>query len=279
MKKTVQKIGKVILIYVLAIVILNGVSAFFLNIYLNNKYFDALIITFGNQIPQNGEVNYPINFIIIFKDIVEGIALAILASFIFTHLLNREPKIIFPEKLVLRRRTSEGSEGKLVLGILIGNPNKKLLYDIKCNVNCVYLKHDGDIIQRNGETYLNYNVDFMQNYFRFSFDIKDFPKTFWKHYLEKNEKYIDNDFLRINISGKMNGLGGCFRVNHDYFIQDIIVDTHEPEKRFKKKNQTFFTGKEKIKIDWKEFPKYIEAGEDERRNIISEIYDYCYCTN
>lgn len=173
------------------------------------------------------------------------------------------------------RRTSEGSNGKLTLGILIGNPNKRILYDIKCSVNCIYLKNEGDIVQIISETYLSEEVDHITNYFRFSFEIEGFPKTFWKHFLEKSEKYLDNDLLQVIVTGKANGLGGYFRTDRRYGLQDIIVDTHEPEKRFKKKVKNMISLKEKYRIDWKEFPKCIEAGEPERRDIINEIQNYC----
>lgn len=273
MKRLIMNIMKVILIYIISVIMINMISALTLKLFYDKSYFELVSLLLCNQLYVQHQTL--VGIIIALKELIEEIVLAILASSIFAYIINREIKIIFPEKLVLRRRTSEGNNGKLTLGILIGNPNKKWLYDIKCSINCIYLKHDEDIVQRNGETYLSKSVEFVQNYYRFSFNIEDFPKTFWQQYLEKNEKYVDNDFLVITIMGKINGLGGYFRINKRYNIQDIIVDIHEPEKRFKKKVKNIFTMEEKYKIDWKEFPRCIEAGELERQSIIKEIHNYC----
>ena len=273
MRKTVKNIGKIISIYIISVVILNFLIAICIKqfYYKNYTYLNLLTRLLCNNIPTT---QIFINTILAAKKLIESIALAILTSFIFSYILNREIKVIFPDKITLRKRTSEGSEGKLTLGILIGNPGKRELLDVKCTLHCTYLKHIGEIERRNGETYLNYTVDSIQNYFRFSFDVNSLPKKFWQHYIEKDEKYINKDFLIIAIMGKTDGLGGYFRVTKRYSLQDIIVDLHEPEKYFKKKTKNIFTSKEKIKIDWKEFPKCIEAGEKDRHNIILEIHNY-----
>ena len=85
---------------------------------------------------------------------------------------------------------------------------------------------------------------------------------------------VNKDFINITIMGKTDGMGGYFRVSHRYGLQDIIVDIHSPEKYFRKKVRSLLTFREKIKIDWREFPKSIEAGEDERQDIIMEIRQY-----
>lgn len=273
MKKLIMNIVRAISVYIISMIMINVISVLIIKRFYDKSYFEIVSLLLCNQLDVQHKTLAGI--IIASKKLIEGIALAILASSIFAYIINREIRIVFPEKLALRKRTSEGNNGKLTVGILIGNPNKKWLYDIKCSINCVYLKHDEDIVQRNGETYLSQSVEFVQNYYRFSFNIEDFPKTFWQQYLEKKEKYIDNDFLIITIMGKINGLGGYFRINKRYNVQDIIVDIHEPEKRFKKKVKNIFTMKEKYKIDWKEFPRYIEASEIERQNIINEIHNFC----
>lgn len=270
-----KNIGKIILIYIISMLGLNMLSAFVLRQYYNdNSYLEIVVQLLCNQGQISGQNVIFVNLVIALKNLIEGIALAVLASFIFSHILNRKVKIIFPDKIILRRRTSEGSEGKLTLGVLIGNPGKRELLDVKCSLHCTYLKQVGEIEQRNSETYLNQTVDSIQNYFRFSFDINNLPKIFWQHYLERKEDYVNKDFLVVAIMGKTDGLGGYFRSIKKYSIQDIIVDNHEPEKYFKKKVKNIFTSKEIVKIDWKEFPRCIEVGEDERREIINEIKVY-----
>lgn len=275
MLKTIKSIGQIILGYVVSMILLNIISACILRQYYADRlFYELVILLLCNNSQINGQDIIFINLVIALKKLIEGIALAVLASFIFTHILNREVKIIFPDKIVLRRRTSEGSEGKLTLGVLIGNPGKRELLDVKCSINCTYLKQVGEIEQRNSETYLNKAADSIQNYLRFSFEINSLPKKFWQHYLERKEEYVNKDFIIVAIMGKTDGLGGYFRSTNRYSIQDIIVDIHDPEIYFKKKVKNIFTSKEQIKIDWKEFPKCIETGEDERRDIVNEIKNY-----
>lgn len=275
MKKTITGIGRMILIYAASMIGLNLMSALILAAHCHDSsYFEVFIQLLGNQVHTDEANLISVNLVVALKNLIEGIALAVLASFIFSHILNREIKVIFPDKIVLRRRTSEGTEGKLTIGLLIGNPGKRELLDVKCSINCTYLKKIEDFEQRNGETYLSQSVDSIQHFFRFSFDINSLPKNFWRHYLERNEEYVNKDFLLVAIMGKTDGLGGYFRVTKKYSLQDIIVDFHEPEKYFKKKVRNFLTFKERVKIDWKEFSKCIEAGEDERQNAINEIKKY-----
>ena len=275
MKKTVNNIGKAIAIYMVAIVILNMIVALILIQYYDiYSYFEmtTYLLCGAQQIVASN--NTLVSIILALKKLIEGVALAILCSFIFSYILNREIKVIFPDKIVIRRRTSEGSEGVLTLAVLIGNPNKTWLHDVKCNVSCTYLKDMDTIVQKNSEISLNSEVEFIQNYYRFSFEISEFHKAFWRHYLEKKPEYINNDFLFVTVTGKVNGLGGYFKVSKKYTLQDIVIDVHNPEKRFKKKVKNIFTGNEKIKIDWKEFPKYIEVGEVERQDIVNDIRSY-----
>lgn len=275
MKNTVISIGKTIIIYLLFIFILNIICAWVLQrFYSDDSYHEIVFALLCNGDSIDGQKNLFFYAVIAFKNLIEGIALAILASFIFTYILNRDVKIVFPDKIILRRRTSEGSKGKLTLGVLIGNPGKRFLCDVKCNIHCIYIKQVGEIDQRNGETYLSQTVESINNYFRFSFEIQSLPKIFWQHYLEKHEDYVEKDLLVVTITGKTDRLGEYFRISKEYHIKDIIVDNRNPEKYFKKKVNPHFTLKEKTKIDWAKFTKYIEAGEDERKNIIDEIKKY-----
>lgn len=275
MKQTTRNIGKIVLIYIVFVVVLNMLCALVLKkIYNNFSYFHIFIDLLCNSNKLGNEDQIFLNLVVAFKNLIGGIALAILASFIFTYILNKDVKIIFPDKIVLRRRTSEGSEGKLTLGVLIGNPGKALLCDVRCNINCTYIKQIGAVEQRNSETFLDQTVETIINYFRFSFDIEKLPKIFWKHYLEKGEDYLEKDAIIVTITGKTLGLGGYFRASKKYTIQDIIVDTHAPEKYFKRKVNQHFLSREQYKIDWKKFPLCIEASEEERENIIDEIRNY-----
>ena len=62
--------------------------------------------------------------ILVFQNVINVVATAVFTSFIFTYILNKEPKILLPDKIVIRKRTSEGSNGLLTFAILIGNKSK-----------------------------------------------------------------------------------------------------------------------------------------------------------
>lgn len=274
MRKVIKKIAIQIVGYGVFLVILNLIGAFVISAYLKDSdYLRTFLFVFSNNgvLATESTNEVYVSTIITIKQIIEGIVFAIMGSVILTCILERDVHIIFPEKLVIRRRTSEGSEGKLTLGLLLGNPGRKWIYNVQCRVHCSYVKSTGDIIQRNSETTLISTMDFVQNYYRFSFDISDLPVTFLKHYLEKGEGYVKNDYLYVTILAECDGIRGRFKCEHRYSLQDIVVDLHDPEKLFKRKVKSLFTQKEKNKIDWKEFPKYIEAGEADRAEVVQEI--------
>ncbi len=125
----------------------------------------------------------------------------------------------------------------------------------------------------NTETYKHQEIKDMNNYYRFSFPIDELPRTFWKHYIDKDNNYLKFDSIRVIITGRTSNLGGYFKASKEYKIQDIEIDLKNPEDRFKKSYKTLFR-KDKIKIDWKEFIKSSRSSEKERQNVINEIQDY-----
>lgn len=278
MIKLSRKIIAQVFIYVLFVIVLNILGAIFImNYVIKRSFFETVILLFCNNsiIIEKSSNELYVSIVIAVKQIIEGVLFAILGSVIFSYILNRDVRIIFPKKIAIRRRTSEGTRGKLTAGILLGNPGKNWIYDVQCKVYCSYIKSTGEITQRNSEVVLKSTVDLIQNYYRFSFEITDFPRTFWEHYLNKSEAYIEKDYLYIIIVGTRNGIGGKFKCEHKYLLQDIVIDLHDPEKHFKKTVKNIFTQKEKEIIDWKEFSKYIEAGEKDRLRVIEEIERYC----
>lgn len=213
-------------------------------------------------------------FLLLLSRIFEAVALAIISSFIFSSILNRGVKIVFPDKLVIRRRTSQGSDGKLCIGILIGNPRKYKLFDVECCVNCSYVKEKGEVCSMNSEVMLVQTVKRINNYYRFSFEIDKIHKKFWQDFLNRDEKQIDEDNICVTISGRSNTLGGTFTVEKNYGLLDIGVDLRNPEGYFKQVLRNNRTGKIKTRIDWRKFSRFIEAGENERARVIAEIRKY-----
>lgn len=252
---------------VIAILVLNTISP-----YQNFSYLDILFFLLCNQ---EGELitstSSGIRLLLASEKLTEVIVLALMASFIFSQLLNREARIILPDKLVLRRRTSEGSINQLNLGILIGNPKKQLLYDVKCSVRCVYLKSTSPTITVNTETLLFSEIDRLKNFYRFSFPVDKFPSKFWTDYLGSEKICFDTDALVVVISGHSNNIGGHFRIERTYGLMDITIDSTIPEAYFRKMQKNPLTGKEYPKFDWKKFRETRLPTDDERNDIHNEI--------
>jgi hypothetical protein len=152
-----------------------------------------------------------------------SIVVPIISGLIFYYILNRPPKIIFPEKLIIRRRTSEGNQGQVTLGLQIGNRNKFPIYDVKCKLIYVYYKTRFDgVTARNAETNFTEYVHFVQNYYRFSFSVLDFPKPFVQSIIEPTKLNL-NDGLMIIVQGKYGDYGDDFLITKNYSISDLII--------------------------------------------------------
>lgn len=210
------------------------------------------------------------------QNIIDVSATAILTSFIFTYILNKEPKIIFPDKLVIRHRTSWEEKNKITLGILVGNKNKYNIHNAVCSITCSYIKQE-DPLLINSEFTLKDERIMLQNYYRFSFDLTKFPKQILKDIIEK-PVYYDKETIVVSVTGNCNYLGNSFKVSREYKLSDIVYDEHTPHISSVRKN--LFTGKELknpftrktvLKIDWNELTKIVEADEIKRSISVNEI--------
>ena len=206
--------------------------------------------------------------------IFEAITIAIFSSFAFALILNKGIKLTFPDKIVISRRNSEGSDGALCIGILVGNPKKYTLFDVECWVNCSYIKEKGEVNKKNSEVILVQSIKKMNNYYRFTFNITEFHKKFWQDYLERDMTCMNEDYISVIISGRANTLGGTFTIEKKYMLSDIGIDLRNPEDYFKGNITKGLTGKKEMHIDGSKFTQFIEAGEEEREDVINEIRQY-----
>lgn len=230
---------------------------------------DAIYASFldkANTIISNEPI---ITIIFIIQTIIELIAFSVFASYIFTYILNREPKLIFPEKLVIRHRTSEGSEGKLRLGVLIGNKSKLNIHNVTCTITFCYVKSENPLL-KNAEVKIREEQPVLQNYFRFSFDLNDFPKKLLKDFLNKSAIPYQEDTINIVLTGNANSWGNNFRIARIYHLSDIVFDEHTPDITAYIRNP--FTGNKLWKyIRWSEITKTVDVDEDSRASTINEI--------
>lgn len=141
--KTIRQIIKSTFIFSIFFVIEKVLLSFVVCNVLNSENYSfarIFLIAVSGNIKEIINDNWFLAFVFVVHEILELIAFSILTSYIFAFILNREPKIIFPDKLVIRHRTSDGSNGILTLGILIGNKSKFDIHNVNCTITCYYIK-------------------------------------------------------------------------------------------------------------------------------------------
>lgn len=206
-----------------------------------------------------------------FQRFVQMILTTILTGYIFTYILNREPKIILPDKLTIRHRTSENVNHLLTLGVLVGNKSRHRIYDVQCIVLCTYLKYNDDPDKTNGEFQLLENIYVVDNYYRFSFKLEYFPKKMLEDFLDKNLRSLEVDTISISVSGHSKILGNSFLVTKKYKLTDLVIDEHTPSLTEKHKIKNPLTKRPWSYVKWNEFNKVEEVSESERAKTVDEI--------
>ena len=119
--KTIKKIIKSTFIFgVFYIIEKLVISLFFYEILKDKLSLSEVIINIiSNNASQIINNNLMLTLILAFGNLVELIGFSILTSYIFAYILNREPKILLPDKLIIRH--SNSSDGVLVLGVMVKN--------------------------------------------------------------------------------------------------------------------------------------------------------------
>lgn len=171
----------------------NSYSVILKNLLIGREFF----VDINNNI---------ILIVFVFQNIISVVAFAVYSSFIFTYILNREPWAYLINNIAIRKRTSEGSENLLTFAIMFVNRGKYKLYDVNCTVTCYYLKNDEGVNAINAEFSLTDSQPSIDNYYRFSFPVKKFPRKFLEDYLDKNKNYNSyiEDHLSIVVYHKIN---------------------------------------------------------------------------
>lgn len=242
---------------------------------LDISFVDFLCYYFINE---NVKLNNNImtGVICLIQNITEVFAVAVFTGYIFAFILNREPRIIFPEKLVIRHRTTWEAKNKLTLGILIGNRNHYVIHNAVCSVTCSYIKKLYPL-QINSEFTLTDERISLENFYRFSFDLAKFPRQVLKDIIEK-PIYLDKETIVVSITGNCNYLGNSFKVSKTYNLSEIVYDERTPDILHPRKN--IFTGKNLVnpftkkdleRIDWKEIKRFTEVNEEKRNISVKEI--------
>lgn len=274
----IKKICKCILIYAIFYLASKFIFSSILYIYRcdsNIMFWEFIYCQYYNKDIEISS-SFITGIICLTQNVIDVSATAVLTSFIFTYILNKEPTIIFPDKLVIRHRTSWEKKNKITLGILVGNKNRYNIHNAVCSITCSYIKQENPLLI-NCEYTLKEERILLQNYYRFSFDLNKFPRQILKDIIEK-PVYYDKETIVVSIAGNCNYLGNSFKVSREYKLSDIVYDEHTPHITFVRKNiftrkdlKNPFTGKTMLGIDWNELTKIVEADEIKRSISVNEI--------
>lgn len=271
-----KKIAKAIVIYTIFYVI--ETVAFSVLLYLSSN---AIQVDYNHfLLDQLTERTYlfvePLSIPIYYlQKIFESCSLVVLTSSIVEYIMNREPILIFPEKLVIRHRTSWDCRNKLVLGILVGNKSRFYIQNMTCTITCKYIKQTEPILI-SSEFTLSEKRTILENFYRFSFDLTKFPRQILKDIINKPE-YYDIHTISVCVTGTCN-LNKSFTQVISYRLSDIVFDEHIPNPSSVRKN--ILTGNVLIapfsrrtikKIDWNEITRVVEVDENSRKDTVKEI--------
>ena len=228
--KTILKIAKSILIYFFFYISINlffGLIYYFAelknHLSLNEVFIYSLSGILNNEIKENKTL-----VILSVQRFIEMICSTVLTGYIFAYILNREPQIILPDKLIVRHRTSENVNHQLTLGVLVGNKSRFKVYDVRCIVHCFYLKNKKEPMLTNSEFEIVQEVHAIDNYFRFSFELEKFPRKILKDFITKDSTCLEIDSISVSVSGHSNILGNTFLISKKYKLTDLIIDEHVP---------------------------------------------------
>lgn len=201
--------------------------------------------------------------IIAIQYLANSVFVPIISGVIFYYILNRPPKVTLPKRLIMRARTSEGSQGILTLSMKIANKDKHKMYNVSCQLVYSYYKNDHHTYNR--ETNFIDSIPYIDKTYRFSFELEGFPSSFLRTYLSKNSVNYRNDRILVIVTGKFGSFGDAFLIEREYGFEDIEVakDTERLYGYKLKEDGTL----ESTKINFSNLDKVIPYSEDERSKI------------
>lgn len=258
LQKMIKASACVMIFYVLQALLFGRIYSSFSEL----SYSEILICELAGAKGYSVQMNLFVASMITVQNVLYAVVIAVFASYAYASYLYRPLPILFPPKLVIRRR----SNGKLCFGVLIGNKHREPLYDLECTMTCRFLKPNGKM---NSEHKVKDNHTIIQNYHRFSFEIKNLPKEIMEAYINKNSESWERNEIIITLSG-IGYANNKFYIKKTYKLSQIVMDEHDPKPEEETRNP--FNNKViRTKINWKELYREIEVGEERRHQIVEEI--------
>lgn len=247
----------------------------FYNTHLN--IFRVFAQLMGNQEGSLYNDRLQITAILVVEKFLEVIALAFLTSQLVDAMANSNVKILLPEVLVIRRKTSAGKDyNKLFLNVIVGNPKRLDIVNWVCTINVIYQKAKRktptEKAKINADTVIHYTIPYIANYNQFIFKVDEMPWPFLEHYLtqgEKGKEYEEVDAVHVIVRGENPTNGKTVSV-HDYYHRDRIIISNkllndEFEKDVNKDRNTW------APINWKLFKSPALAPKDYTQNVLDAI--------
>lgn len=162
-----------------------------------------------------------VNFLLLVHKFINNFSFALFPAFIFEFLINPVPSVIFPSKILLRKRTSYNCKDIIALMITIRNKhgkNKKYIYDVTAKLTYSYQDENN---ANNSNTQLSYHVHLIKNFNSFYYDINSFPKHFFELFKEPCE--VAHGHIHITLSGKYGSSLHEFILEKTYSTSDILI--------------------------------------------------------
>ena len=268
----------IVIIYIVIFIAFDFLLSKQINYYnsnLNEKRVLAQLL--GNQEGSLYNERLRIIALVVIEKFFEIIAFASLTSQLVDAMANSNVKILLPEVLVIRRKTSAGDgQNKLFLNVIVGNPKRLDIVNWVCTINVIYQKAkrktQNEKAKINADTVKHYTVPYIANYNQFIFKVEELPWPFLEHYLtpgKEGEEYAEVDSIHVIITGENPTNGKTVSV-HDYYHRNrIIISNKLLNEEFKKD-----VNKERntwIPINWKLFKRPAPAPKEYRNNVIDEI--------
>lgn len=244
------------------------VSVFFYEILQERFSLEEVIIkVISNDSSQIIGGNLLLALVWSLDNLIELIGFSVLTSYIFAYILNRAPKILLPDKLVIRH--SNSSTGIPVLGVMIKNRNRLDIFNVECTITVYYIKDENPSLAI-ADFKIKQSQPIIKNYYRFSFPLKDFPTKLLQDIINKKTISYKEDAITVLLTGNTNFLGNTFGIKKKYHLSDIIFSEQIPNPHTNLVNP--FTQKNmRSYINWKELENIIPMNEDERKDTINEM--------
>ena len=265
MKRIIDNRIMCVLIYVGYIIVSRFFFSYFYMHFSYNDYVTCLIYSYYHSVKiEPNDVLYLASAL---QNIIDEIVFAIFTSLLVHFVMSKRPDIILPEKLIIRKRTTNN---EISLSLMIGNRNRYNLYDVQCHLTYSYIK--GDVLNRNGETHFVQSIPVINNYYRFSYDLFNFPESFFLTLLERKEVQLEENRFFVVLTGKSGFFHEDFLVSKTYKFNDIVIAKESKipidySMRSKKRK----TSKRYV---WSNINVIIDYSEDERAQLIDEIRDF-----